>query len=260
MERQHIGKPFDAHRLLGFLQRAARVAEKLVFSPERLAGGEVQEALIARGQALAAHAPRLAREHALEDGVDPCLCTVRGRLATRTGAAIVAAPAALTTVDGGRARCSTVFLFALLTLLQELGRLVQQVIEKLVRVLPQQARVGDAVSRWGEPSGGTWSRCCSKAPEQVVVAACRGCRRVLQAPLSEGQAVVQGLQHRIAVARVAIILQTKVVLALRELGIDESLIQPLGLAPSRSHLAEPSASDGRMRPTPLLPSAGAASS
>jgi hypothetical protein len=35
----------------------------------------------------------------------------------------------------------------------------------------------------------------AQTPEQVVVAARRGRRRVLQAPLSEGHAVVQGLQH-----------------------------------------------------------------
>eukprot|EP00965_Chrysotila_dentata_P222966 6193298-Pleurochrysis_carterae.AAC.1 len=44
VEREHVRQPLDAHALLGFLQRAARVAEELVLAAQRLRRREVAHA------------------------------------------------------------------------------------------------------------------------------------------------------------------------------------------------------------------------
>eukprot|EP00967_Tisochrysis_lutea_P069912 scaffold92055_cov33-Tisochrysis_lutea.AAC.8 len=57
----------------------------------------------------------------------------------------------------------------------------------------------------------------AKAAEQIIIAVGRGGGGMLEAARAEGQAVVERLQHRIAVAGIAKVLETKVVLRLGEL-------------------------------------------
>ena len=238
MQAEDLRRLLDAQPLLRLLVGAARVAAELLVTRERLSlrkaletrgdarvgvdvDGQVQEALVATGHALAEHAARLVGEHALKELVNEGLR--RGRLVG------IGATAGRRRLRARRAPAPAPLAGGLLLLLEQLGEFVEQVVDELVSVLvhvPAEELVVPLEPVHELPGrndarallrGGDLCHEVRQAREQALRGSLRA-RQLLhglvvaQEPLAERPAEHERLEDRVAVARVAEVLQAEVAL------------------------------------------------